>query len=917
MVAQPVDPEVCLSSDITVETDTTSLESLIDKYPVIVFSKSTCPFCIELKRMLSTYGVHYQCVELDQTNKMKEYQLELKDKYGISTVPALFVDKKLVGGCTAAKELEFKGDFQNLITKHVTKDIPHETRVSRFNFFYFPESVNKNAVRVSGLLSMIYAILCVGFYNRRETKWFVLAIAIDYFLRIIFGGNGAPIGMIANVIVAPFPPVFSAGPPKQFAACCGWFMTALSAALYLSGQQLGGVIMIAMLIPPAGMEGILDFCLGCWMFGMAIKFKIVPPSIYRPFLNYYPAKKWAYDFANIPNNSLEHVESTHVLLPGQTQETPVDLIRKDRVETEYKNQDASIRHVTVDYYAFPLAVSALALVFKTTADGGRSPSGDIVAQWGTKKIFQALGIASGIVFGLITLAYLFKAVMWFKKIRKEWIHPVYGNFFSAITMCLTIFGVLLFDEALRFGIALIWIGAVGQMTITVVRVSELIYDRVSNEFITPALMMAPVGNFLSALALALYPIQDGAKLDDVNYVFIARLWFAVAAVFTVVLFTLTLHKSIVDPHVDPRMRSMNWIWMATFSLAGPAYLAVSDHSFFIQIAVARGVLYQSMWLFAVFLFAVNSIGWIRGFYSWVEDRSIWTIGFSCSALAYSTIQYYMIVDDFFTRTVAIIAIAIASVTVAVCFLYTSMWAVNLSLFKPRNKWGPVSFMKLTHEVFRFALPNLQKNLSTLSSAGNPIAIENFIAELEQFFVVYGEHAQHEDSILFPSLRRFHPGLNPDMDSEHELGHTLVNDMKAAMMSYKNDGTAENLLSVLQLKLPEFINHTLEHARNEESTITVVARKYLTLDQQKEITNRVWESTPTESWYRVIPYVLTNLPVPMWKIRYLKTFIWANPDRAQEIGILCYRTLNSLDWSFVSKELPEIVPRGLPGWRRVY
>lgn len=218
-----------------------------------------------------------------------------------------------------------------------------------------------------------------------------------------------------------------------------------------------------------------------------------------------------------------------------------------------------------------------------------------------------------------------------------------------------------------------------------------------------------------------------------------------------------------------------------------------------------------------------------------------------------------------------------------------------------------------------ATPRLKKLLASLKPDSNPVAVADFVNDLEGFFVMYSEHGNHEDNILFPLLRRFHPGLNPSMDEEHEYEHACVTKMIEAMEQWKNGdkSSAGPMLQLLQAELPAFLDHLDHHTRNEESTITVVARKYLTLERQKEIANKVWDITPTEHWYQIIPYIMTNLPAPMWKVRYVKTFIWASPDRAQELGLICYRTLPSVDWAFLAKEVPEIIPRGVPGWKRVY
>ena len=326
----------------------------------------------------------------------------------------------------------------------------------------------------------------------------------------------------------------------------------------------------------------------------------------------------------------------------------------------------------------------------------------------------------------------------------------------------------------------------------------------------------------------------------------------------------------------------------------------------------------------MFLFAVNSIGFLRAFYTYVADMSIWMVPFACSALSLNAVQYYSVTGGNFTMMVAIIIVSITCTSATVCFGYTMMWALDMSLFRPRVKWGPVSFMKLTHETFRFAFPIFERQLDSLLESRNSlnnVAVEHFLADMDALFLTYTEHGAHEEKVLFPTLRRFHPKLNPSMDEEHEYEHSLLATMQSAIAAYKaGDRSPADMVQVLQdLKqtFPDFSSHVLDHLRNEESTITVVARKYLTVDLQREVNNQVWALTPIENWYITMPFVIQNLPHPMWKVRFIRTFIWGKPDRAQEIGLLCYRTLNSVDWEFLSKEIPEMIPRGVKGWVRQY
>ena len=214
------------------------------------------------------------------------------------------------------KALEHSGAFNALFTQVQRVDPEKEERVSSNGLFFFPETTNKRSSQAAGFIAMCICVLCVAFWDKPQTRWVVLGLAIDFVMRLVFGGLISPIGVVSNLVVIHQKPLYGCGPPKQFAALCGFSMSALSAALLLSGQQLGGTIVIGMLIAPTGAEGIFDFCLGCWIFGHAIRLKIVSPSVYRPYLNLKGDKKWAYGFMN-DQPKQEEAEKTHLLLPNQ------------------------------------------------------------------------------------------------------------------------------------------------------------------------------------------------------------------------------------------------------------------------------------------------------------------------------------------------------------------------------------------------------------------------------------------------------------------------------------------------------------------------------------------------------------------------------------------------------------------------
>lgn len=50
---------------------------------------------------------------------------------------------------------------------------------------------------------------------------------------------------------------------------------------------------------------------------------------------------------------------------------------------------------------------------------------------------------------------------------------------------------------------------------------------------------------------------------------------------------------------------------------------------------------------------------------------------------------------------------------------------------------------------------------------------------------------------------------------------------------------------------------------------------------------------------------------------MKTWVWAMPERAQQLGLMVYRVVDDVTWVEVARDLPEVIPRGLPGYRRYY
>eukprot|EP01025_Chloroclados_australasicus_P019056 TRINITY_DN2023_c0_g1_i1.p3 TRINITY_DN2023_c0_g1~~TRINITY_DN2023_c0_g1_i1.p3 ORF type:complete len:134 (-),score=16.06 TRINITY_DN2023_c0_g1_i1:300-701(-) len=88
--------------------------------PVMVYSKSYCPFCGQVKSLFSNLEIEFKTVELDEIADGAEVQDALSEVSGMTTVPQVFIKEKLIGGCDdvmaahrSGKLKEYLGDIKS------------------------------------------------------------------------------------------------------------------------------------------------------------------------------------------------------------------------------------------------------------------------------------------------------------------------------------------------------------------------------------------------------------------------------------------------------------------------------------------------------------------------------------------------------------------------------------------------------------------------------------------------------------------------------------------------------------------------------------------------------------------------------------------------------------------------------------
>jgi glutaredoxin 3 len=82
--------------------------------PVVIYTKSWCPYCIRAKALLDAKQAGYQEIDIEREPQRRA---EMITRSGRSTVPQIFIGDTHVGGCDDLHELEARGGLDPLLAR--------------------------------------------------------------------------------------------------------------------------------------------------------------------------------------------------------------------------------------------------------------------------------------------------------------------------------------------------------------------------------------------------------------------------------------------------------------------------------------------------------------------------------------------------------------------------------------------------------------------------------------------------------------------------------------------------------------------------------------------------------------------------------------------------------------------------------
>ena len=271
---------------------------------------------------------------------------------------------------------------------------------------------------------------------------------------------------------------------------------------------------------------------------------------------------------------------------------------------------ASIQNLPVNLFASVMGLSGLALAWRLA-----------VPAFGAKPaIADGIGVLAIVVFLAVAAGYLVKAARYPDVVRKEFTHPVAGNFFGTITISLLLLSTVVEGYSTALQQALWTLGVMTTIALGFVVVSRLLGGNAAPGSAVPAWLIPGVATLDIAVTGAAMPM---AWAHQVNLLAVA-IGSVLAVVFFVLIFSRLVHGEPLPPGMTPSLM----VLVAPFEVGFLAYLNLVQ-----RVDMFAALLFY----FGLFMFLVVAPRVFRP--SVPFAASWWAIGFPLAALANATIKY--------------------------------------------------------------------------------------------------------------------------------------------------------------------------------------------------------------------------------------------------------------------------------------
>ncbi len=314
--------------------------------------------------------------------------------------------------------------------------------------------------------------------------------------------------------------------------------------------------------------------------------------------------------------------------------------------------DSWLRHVPVPLFAVGMGVTGLGIAWRKAAHVAGAPA----------IVGETVITLAAVLFGLVGLLYLVKAIRHPEAVAGEFRHPIRGNFFAAISISL----LLLAIGALPLGPAValpVWsIGAAVHLGLTLHLLGRWIVRNHDLQHSNPAWFIPVVGNIVVPLA--------GVPLGQVE---VSWFFFSIGMVFWVLLFTIVFYRIVFHDQMPVKFVPTLFILVAPPAVGFLSWAALTGGALE---PMGRVLFYGALFLTLLLATLVRQFLRVPFAVSW------WAYTFPLAAMTVATLEFGHKVGGTVLPIIGWVLLAVTTVVVAVVLVRTVLEAMRGHLFLP-------------------------------------------------------------------------------------------------------------------------------------------------------------------------------------------------------------------------------------------
>lgn len=308
-----------------------------------------------------------------------------------------------------------------------------------------------------------------------------------------------------------------------------------------------------------------------------------------------------------------------------------------------ENNTTPLSYLPVGMFGGVMGLTGLAVAWRLAHQHFGAPA------W----ISQAIGAVAIAAFAALIVAYGIKIVASWSAVRAEFNHPIASNLFGTPMISLLLMPFLLAEYSLPLA-RLSWVlGAVGMTALALVIVTRWMTVRQAASHVAPAWIVPVVGMLDVPLAV---PQLQWQGLHEVMV-----FGLAVGLFFAIPLFTLIFQRMAMEEPLPAPLQPSLLILVAPFSVGFTAYVTTIG---------AIDLFAEALYMLTVFVLAVL-LGRLRHLPHCSPFRvSWWAASFPLAASAGATIRFAEHAGNVVTDAIALLVLAIASLTIVIFLAQT-------------------------------------------------------------------------------------------------------------------------------------------------------------------------------------------------------------------------------------------------------